>query len=346
MKNLLPFVLSAFSFTLAGPVGDYLGLSVGLVTTDSGWGRDSFHFYLPTPSDSVAERTFIDTTTVLAETTLQGNPAWIARTVVVSDSGRNARTDTLYESGDTLLRSRMDFLGISLWASVYRIPFQVGSQWETGAAGTYYLDLNGDSLIDTVTVWGDTVKVVGIEDVTVPYGTVRDCYKLDGTTYQSLAMTYEGIPIRETTFVRHFEWYKDSLTRVKDSTVITARAYVRILIWLRAADVFITNLTRLTDCYVGISEPAPATPMRLRAGPNPFAASVRVSVPEPEPAAREGPLRIYDSSGRLVRTLDLAGTAGTRSAVWDGKDAHGRAAPGGVYHARCGPGSIVIIRFR
>jgi flagellar hook assembly protein FlgD len=43
-------------------------------------------------------------------------------------------------------------------------------------------------------------------------------------------------------------------------------------------------------------------------------------------------LRIYDPSGRLVRTLaegDME--AGERNVVWDGRDERGHAVPSGVY---------------
>ncbi|MBD3237586.1 MAG: hypothetical protein GF330_12850, partial [Candidatus Eisenbacteria bacterium] len=43
-------------------------------------------------------------------------------------------------------------------------------------------------------------------------------------------------------------------------------------------------------------------------------------------------LRVYDASGHLVRTLiDETQPPGYHSAVWNGRDEHGRLAPGGVY---------------
>ena len=51
-------------------------------------------------------------------------------------------------------------------------------------------------------------------------------------------------------------------------------------------------------------------------------------------------LRIYDASGREVRTLvDGAQAAGRRSAVWDGRDDTGLPVASGVYYARLDAGS-------
>lgn len=68
--------------------------------------------------------------------------------------------------------------------------------------------------------------------------------------------------------------------------------------------------------------------------PNPFAGAttLRYAITEAGRVA----LVIYDLAGRRVRILlDRAEPAGARSQVtWDGRDAHGRRAPGGVYLAR------------
>ncbi len=333
-------LLAALTIAMAGPVGNYLGYAVGSTATDTGFGHDSIHMYLPAPSDSVLNRSFLDTTTVLAETLLPTGPAYILRTVMVSDTTRREAVDTAYESGDTLLRRRFDFAGLSLWANIYRVPFVIGSWWPTGVAGTYYFDLNGDSLEDTIRIWADSVKVVGIEDVVVPYGLVRNCYKLLLVARQSLAMTYEGVPVRETTFIRQHEWYKDSLWRIKDSLSLVARAYTRILIWLRTADIFSTTVTQLTGLHLGTTEnPAPAPCAgSLHAKPNPFRNAVTLHLEADSPTE----LRIYNASGCLVRSLPVSYP--TCSLAWDGLDFRGRAAPPGVYLARCGIHSCVITR--
>jgi glucose/arabinose dehydrogenase len=70
-----------------------------------------------------------------------------------------------------------------------------------------------------------------------------------------------------------------------------------------------------------------------RVDPNPSARAVRVSfsLSQGSPAT----VRIYDISGRLVRTLvDRQLEAGDHQAVWDGRDESGKAVGRGIYLAR------------
>lgn len=69
-----------------------------------------------------------------------------------------------------------------------------------------------------------------------------------------------------------------------------------------------------------------AAPGLLRAWPNPFAESLQLAAP----GARPGNFAIYDAQGRLARRL----AAPAASALWDGRDAEGRALPAGVYLVR------------
>jgi hypothetical protein len=56
-------------------------------------------------------------------------------------------------------------------------------------------------------------------------------------------------------------------------------------------------------------------------------------------------LRVYDSSGRHVRTLvDKRMTSGVHSVSWDGRDALGRKAASGVYYFRLTAGKQTITR--
>jgi hypothetical protein len=88
---------------------------------------------------------------------------------------------------------------------------------------------------------------------------------------------------------------------------------------------------------------------RLAFAPNPFRPGDQVRYQAS--ASSEVRLSIYDVCGRLVRVLvDRPAGAGDLSAVWDGTDRNGRAAPAGVYFIRLespGPASarkIVFIR--
>jgi hypothetical protein len=75
---------------------------------------------------------------------------------------------------------------------------------------------------------------------------------------------------------------------------------------------------------------AAAVPAVLRARPNPFVATTEIVYSLP--AAGRVSLRLFDVTGRLVRTL-VSGRmeAGVHRTAWDGRDGRGRAMGSGVY---------------
>jgi len=61
------------------------------------------------------------------------------------------------------------------------------------------------------------------------------------------------------------------------------------------------------------------------------------------PGAQDATLRLYDPSGRLIRTL-LQGRLGpgAHEAAWDGRDAAGRAVAAGSYYYRLSTGDAAL----
>ena len=88
-----------------------------------------------------------------------------------------------------------------------------------------------------------------------------------------------------------------------------------------------------------------SAPFRLALAPNPFVASLRLSW---DSGFVVRSLIMYDMRGRLVARLPLA--RGASSAVWDGRDAYGHAAPAGIYWAcaECSAGKRVarVVKLR
>ena len=80
----------------------------------------------------------------------------------------------------------------------------------------------------------------------------------------------------------------------------------------------------------GIGDTEPAAVHLLQNMPNPFAASTTIAF---ELAAESNAtILVYDLQGRLVKEiLSERMPAGAHSVSWDGRDASGRAATGGVY---------------
>lgn len=337
MRLAISILLAAATASLAGPVGAYLGFELGRTETGERSGRDSIHFFLPSPADSVTTHGFADSTVVIADTMVGTDAAWIVRTHITGDTSY-AAVDTSFESGDTMLYSHWT-VGDSLRRyHEYAVPFAVGAWWRPGVSGTYIYDLNGDTLNDTVTIWADTTRVLAVEDVTVPYGAVPACWKLVTSMRQSLALTYQGVPSRETSLIRTWEWRKDSLWWVKDSTVVTGSVYTFIFIWLRAASFVSTDVGALTGLWTGIAapdKPSPAHGPGITVFPNP--ARDRVTLKPGNDAAPT--VRLYDSGGRLVRSVGLPRPPGPLELDLSGL-------PAGAYFARHGGQSCRFVKTR
>ena len=92
-------------------------------------------------------------------------------------------------------------------------------------------------------------------------------------------------------------------------------------------------LLDLSD-VVAAPEPLAAAPgSGFRASPNPFLE--RTELRFSSPAATPVTIRIFDVSGRLVRSYpNLSAAPGEGSLTWDGRDLSGRRVPAGVYFAR------------
>lgn len=85
----------------------------------------------------------------------------------------------------------------------------------------------------------------------------------------------------------------------------------------------------------GIEEEQRIQNMRIEIGPNPFSTSTRIRMTFPNmDAHRNCELKIFDISGRLVRTIELtrSGVIGRKiTAEWDGKSDNGNFLPSGAY---------------
>jgi hypothetical protein len=343
LTSLLALLATA---ALAGPVGRYLGFEVHRQGDAIGAARDSFHYLIPNPGDTIIVRNHVDTTTIVAETVRVADSAWVIRQVT-HPTLETEVTDTSYESGDTLLCSRQ-VLGDSVrWLNAYRVPFSIGTTWSFGLAGTYLYDFTGDSIMDTLTIWADTCSVLDTEDVTVPFGLVPHCHKIRRVMYQRLATEQSGVPVIESSYIRTFEWYKDSLWSIKESTQAFGPIYTWIFVWLHAADFVSTDVTQLNGLgYVGIAaEPEPATGRALRAEPSVFLERTIVTVP---PGHATQPLQVYNSAGRLARVLcpPQSPTPNPYSLSWDGRDNTGRRLPAGAYFIRTGNAVCRVTKLR
>jgi flagellar hook assembly protein FlgD len=110
---------------------------------------------------------------------------------------------------------------------------------------------------------------------------------------------------------------------------------------LKANDVDVTvPAIRITKGNPVASVPLPVR-YTLRSTPNPFNPSTRVEFTIPDGAGLVPvALRVYDVSGRVLRTL-VEGTRGPgwHHVEWDGRDASGSAVSAGIYLLRIEAGA-------
>jgi hypothetical protein len=281
----------------------------------------------------VIPRNWTDTGCVVAETVRLLTPAWLLRHVTVTAGVPSTSIDTLVESGDTLMRRIVPVGDLTVWPNSYRVPFAVGAHWRLGAAGTYYTDLNGDSLEDTLVIWQDSARIVAREDVTVPQGTVPGCWRIVRVARAAKSWMASGVATRETADLRFTEWYKDSLWWVKESTYVTGSTWQLVSLWVKVGEYVRTGTKQLTS-LVGIAE-SDASGVghgTALASPNPFVGSVAVGWP-----ATAGDVLVSDAGGRVIRRLRAGGPV-----VWDGRDRWGRTVPAGVY-ALSGGGRVALV---
>lgn len=97
------------------------------------------------------------------------------------------------------------------------------------------------------------------------------------------------------------------------------------------------NETRIYEYEVGVAENAPSEiqVMGLSVSPNPFReqTTIRYLIKDSEYSVQNPTLRIYDTSGRLVKSSTLVSSSENQepSITWRGDDDTGRKLPGGVY---------------
>lgn len=99
-----------------------------------------------------------------------------------------------------------------------------------------------------------------------------------------------------------------------------------------------TSLAANIESDGGSTGPAPASTRLVGARPNPFNPTTSIQFE----LNREGrvQIKVYDVQGRLVRALaDETLSAGTHTAVWDGRDGQGRSVGSGPYFVRMISGS-------
>ena len=88
----------------------------------------------------------------------------------------------------------------------------------------------------------------------------------------------------------------------------------------------------------------PSHPMLLGNTPNPVTESTRISFVLPDVPGGRVSLRVFDATGRVLRTLKHPFAAGLNAVVWDGTDDRGSTVPAGIYFYRLRVGEAQFTR--
>jgi hypothetical protein len=316
MKRTVMFALLVTGVLYAdGPVGQYLGYQLGRQAATSGWSKDSLQVIFPTSMDSVVASNWVDTATVEAESLYQGLPDYVTGHETWINGSLVPSYDTSYETAAEYLEQQETVADTTVRVTAYRIPFTVDSSWRYGIAGTYYV--HPDTLnVDTIKIWGDTSEVIDQESVVTPYDTVGNCYKLRTTSHWRVTGMLDTFQTRDTLNVTSFEWYKDSLWAVKDSSFAVGKYYVyvkQLHMWFHAANSVSESVSQLVALSppTGVAErsrpAAPSIQPRISICPNPFRASLQIAIPGLPASGPCSRVAVYDASGRIVFTSRFNG---------------------------------------
>jgi hypothetical protein len=88
----------------------------------------------------------------------------------------------------------------------------------------------------------------------------------------------------------------------------------------------------------------PTSPQLIGNWPNPVHGSTRIALALPRDAAAGARLGVFDTQGRLVRSLQGPFVAGLNEVSWDANDAEGHAAKAGLYFYRLDSGRLSLSR--
>jgi len=219
----------------AGWVGDYLNIIPGNRWASEGIEKDSVHstigffnhpsikslkallphFY----SDTVAEYTRWDTLHITKGFIYQGDTAYEREWVYSDELGNwDYSNDSLIEQDSSLMGAVLAFSDTTIYGTHYKIPFEIGKSWHFYPDTIFFEDLDMDGVEDTLWI-EDRVEVMAKEEISVPYGNIKDAYKLRQKVV--IKATYSSIQgVWEEAEITGFEWYKPHLGWVRDTLYV------------------------------------------------------------------------------------------------------------------------------
>jgi hypothetical protein len=266
---------------IAGPVGDYIGYNYDYSIAYQGY--DTLYSLLGNNGDT----TIYDTTTTIDTLHYGGYPAYLNRHIRVSDLW--SRNDTLFswEVGDTLFTY---ITRDTVSQRTYVTPFYTGLQWDLDITGeTLIIDIDIDSIYDTLIVQSGIAEVTDSAMTTVPLGTF-DVFKISLIIHVTGWQSFINDSCR--IWLRDWQWLSPYIGIVKDSTVVIDT--IHQVIWLELAR-FVFYSEAVDSGHTAVAEHQNYQQNSIR----PVLNGILIS----EPGYHL--IDIFDVSGRLVTSYDI-----------------------------------------
>jgi hypothetical protein len=224
MKRILILSL-IFTPIFAGP-GSYIGFELEKMWVYEGWKMDSSVV-------GVEVDTTLDTVFVSDTLNYLGNPAFVLKRITnIVGGGTSISTDTLWESGDFLYGGFDLPWDSTISVALYKTPFTPGDTWSLGITGTYVVELDSppDGIMDTVDIYYDKCKILGVETVSPPFGTIQDEYKIERAIEFDIwiSSSGQGGPFNGSGSDSIYEWVKPGFGPVIDSSELRVTIIVII----------------------------------------------------------------------------------------------------------------------
>jgi hypothetical protein len=180
----------------------------------------------------------------------------------------------------------------------------------------------GQVFVLTDVEWSTTVSAGDASPVSLNlYGDSIERWRMRGAYQYSASSSFQP-PLFQSHFATGLVFSPGEVLSFESASQLPAHSYS--LNWSG----YLAPAVATAVGSAGVPTP-PAIEMRQNA-PNPFNPKTRIDYALGDPA--DARLRIFDASGRLVRTLvDGREEAGEHSVVWDGRGDDGRALASGVY---------------
>lgn len=224
------------------------------------------------------------------------------------------------DSGGSLLFSAMDFLNNEVETDTFTREYLGVDSWTNSSGADVLLGVDGDPISDGMILllnWPNP-QMNHVDEIFLRGGAVPLFYSESYETTALRKLTGAGGCVVFSTVLQNAISQTDPAPNNSETVI------ARSLEWLLEFQV------------TSVESPLWTSSPRLEARPNPFSSSTKLVFEDPD-GGLLGPvvLRIYDISGRAVRTLaDGARQAGRRSFAWDGLDERGHSLSSGVYFAR------------